>query len=440
MQLKKSIKNIHPTLAMATATLLGNVATNTYAADSAPNWEVDMAVMSYEETGRVSAVEPVLRMRKDKGNDEYLTMKFVVDALSGASPNGAIPTDTAQTFTGPSGGSSYTTPANTVPLDPNFKDTRVAVNAEWEQPMSQTSRSLYGLNFSTEMDYSSYGLSATYNFDFNARNTTLTTGLSFNADAVNPVGGRPAGLTYVPVVTTGGGGGGEDDEGESEVSWISFDINKKVYDVLIGVTQVMSRKDLLQVNFNIGKEDGYLTDPYKILSVVDATGVLVPSPNSYVYEKRPDSRTRMALFARWSHQFTDDVLRLSYRHFTDDWGISSNTMEMRYRFELGQHHYFEPHFRYYKQSAADFYHTSLRETELPGLDYASADYRLADMTTETIGLKYGWLVGKNSELGIRAESITQSATPSEVIGVQSTQELLPDVKATIYQLSYSLLF
>ena len=181
-----------------------------------------------------------------------------------------------------------------------------------------------------------------------------------------------------------------------------------------------------------------------MLSVVDSLGNPIPNTAppyyTYVYEKRPDTRNRIALYSRWSHQFTTDVLRLSYRAYSDSWGIRSNTVDMHYRFELGERHFLEPHLRYYKQSAADFYHTSVLDTELPTLEYASADYRLADMTSKTVGLKFGWLVGKHSEAGIRVETITQQARPSFVIGAQSLQDLLPAVKATIYQLNYSFLF
>lgn len=435
MQLKKKHKSIKSALALATTTLLGNVIASAQAADNPT--DIDTAVMFYQETGRVSVVEPVIRMRQDKGNDEFLTLKFVIDTLSGASPNGAIPTSSAQTFSGPSGSASYTTPANTVPLDPNFHDTRYALNAEWEQPAGATSRSIYGINLSTEMDYTSIGASATYNFDFNTRNTTLTTGIAFNADSVKPVGGKPTGLSYVPVAPSGGGG---ESEGEGEGGAGSISINKRVYDVLVGITQVMSRQDLVQVNFNYSRESGYLTDPYKLLSVVDATGALVASPNSYIYEKRPESRTHWAFYTRWSHQFTNDVLRLSYRYFSDDWGIHAHTLDAHYRFEFAKNYYLEPHVRNSKQSAADFYHTSILNTELLGLSYASADYRLADLTTKTIGLKLGWITSKNSEFGIRAESITQQAQPSRIIGIQSQQDLTPEVKATLYQLNYSFQF
>lgn len=434
MQLNKKHKSIKNALAVATTTLLGNVVATAHAADNPK--EIDTAVMFYQETDRVSVIEPVIRLRQDKGNDEFFTLKFVIDTLTGASPNGAIPTSSAQTFSGPSGSASYTTPANTVPLDPNFHDTRYALNAEWEQPAGSNTRSIYGVNLSTEMDYTSMGASATYYFDFNTRNTTLTTGISFNADSVKPIGGMPTGLTYVPVAPAGGGG---ESEGEGGIGGITS-INKRVYDVLVGITQVMSRKDLVQLNVNFSKENGYLTDPYKLLSVVDSSGALIASPNSYVYEKRPDSRTHWALFTRWSHQFNSDVLRLSYRYFSDDWGIHAHTVDAHYRFELGEKFFLEPHLRNSKQTAASFYHTSLLNTELAGLSYASADYRLAELSTKTVGIKFGWMAGKNSELGLRMESITQTPQPSKVIGIQSQQDLTPEVKATIYQLNYSFQF
>jgi hypothetical protein len=111
---------------------------------------------------------------------------------------------------------------------------------------------------------------------------------------------------------------------------------------------------------------------------------------------------------------------------------------MHYRYEMGGRHFLEPHIRYYTQSAADFYHTSLIDGQT--YDYASADYRLADLTTTTIGLKYGYEISDSSEFGIRLEQMVQSADPSQVIGNQANQDLLPDVEATILQLNYTLQF
>jgi len=129
--------------------------------------------------------------RKDLGDDSFLNLRLVIDTLTGSSASGAIPTSSAQTFTSPSGNSTYTTSANTVPLDPSFLDTRVAFSADWEQPINKNWRAIYGLNLSTEYDYKSMGLSTTFNRDFNQKNSTLTLGLAYNADIVEPVGGAP---------------------------------------------------------------------------------------------------------------------------------------------------------------------------------------------------------------------------------------------------------
>lgn len=427
MQLKKKYKPVLNTLAVATASLLGSVAHSPAAQAEGGDWELDASVMYYSERDRVSLYEPVIRARKDMGNDSFLNLRMVIDTLTGSSASGAIATSSAQTFTTPSGNSTYTTGANTTPLDPSFHDTRVALSAEWEKPVSTDWRAIYGVNLSNEFDYQSIGLSATFNRDFNQKNSTLTLGVAYNADSVNPVGGAPVGLTNMPTFPTV-----KTTQGDS--------LSKDVYDILIGWTQVMGKKDLMQFNFNYGNESGYLSDPYKVLSVVDAgTGDLVAAADQrYRYENRPGDRTRQALFWRWSHQFETDVLRMSYRYFWDDWGITSHTFDTRYRWELGSGHYVEPHVRYYSQGAADFYHTSLVDGAIP--THASSDYRLADLTTTTFGLKYGIELGKGSEFSIRAEKITQQADPSQVIGNQASQDLVPDVEALLLQFNYTLLF
>ncbi len=114
--------------------------------------------------------------------------------------------------------------------------------------------------------------------------------------------------------------------------------------------------------------DGYLTDPFKIVTVVDpatglpATGGFFDTAATgnlpYVYENRPDSRQRNNLFFRVAHHLTEDVIHFSYRYFWDDWGISSNTFDLKYRYQMGRS-YLQPHVRYYLQEEADFYRHNL---------------------------------------------------------------------------------
>jgi hypothetical protein len=411
MQLRKKSLSLRQALTAATCGLLTGVQAQAEGT-GAGGWEFDSALLLYSERDRVQVAEPVVRLKKQLTEDESISVRVVVDALTGSSPNGAVPTNTPQTFTSPSGESTYTTPANETPLDPSFRDTRGALSADWTRPAGTNRRVVYQGHASVEHDYASIGAGATLSQDFNNRNTTLTGGLSYNADVIKPVGGVPTGLAAVK---------SQDD----------LD-NKNVLDALFGVTQLLSRTSLLQLNYTVGRDIGYLTDPYKLVSVVDNTG----TPVQILFEKRPDERLRQALYARSVTAFGKDVLNASYRYYWDDWGVRAHTVDLRYRFDQGGW-YLEPHLRHSVQSqAADFYRPFLLQGET--VSFASADYRLSEMTTSTFGIKYGVPTG-NGEFSVRLEAMRQTGEdhPANAPGQLATQDLFPDNRATIFQLSYS---
>lgn len=387
-------------------------------------WELDSSLLFYSEQDRVRAIEPVVRLKKQISEDEHFALQFVADSLTGASPSGAVPTTTPQTFTSPSGNSTYNTPANEIPLDPSFHDTRGAISFDWGRPLSRESRVVYQGHVSKEFDYLSTGVGATLSWDFNQRNTTLAAGASIGYDQVNPVGGAPVGLAPMPTFPTVKATSGDSD-------------TKQLADLLLGVTQIISRTTLMQLNYTYGKESGYLTDPYKLVSVVDAGG----NPVETLYEKRPDTRARNALYWRTLSAFGKDRLDFSYRYYWDDWGLRAHTADLRYRFEFGGGHYLEPQLRYSLQSqAADFYRPFLRQGESP--QYASADYRLSEMTTSTIGLKYGVATRRDGEFAVRVGYMLQTGEdhPANAPGQLANQDLFPDTKALLFQVNYSLKF
>lgn len=412
MQLKKS-KSVRKLLAVATTSLLSGVAYSANSSSATDNdWEMNTAVLFYSETDRVSVIEPVVSMRKNMGDENFLNLRFVLDSLTGSSPNGAIKTSGAQTFTTPSGNGIYTTAANQTPLDSTFHDTRGAVNAEWEMPLNKTTKAVFGANISKEFDYQSLGISANFSWDFNNRNTTLTAGAAINADSINPVGGVPTGLTAM----------------SASKSTTGADDSKTVTDLILGVTQVINRTTLMQLNLNIGSDSGYMTDPYKILSVLDGGGNL-RGTDPYLYEKRPDSRARQALYWKTVMGFDEDVLNLSYRYYWDDWDISSHTIEAKYRISLGAKHYLQPEVRYYVQDKANFYHYNLVDGAIP--TYASADYRLADLKTTTLAFKYGIDLAEGSEFAVRLGKMNQTSNGDAPF---------EDVDATFVQLNYRMVF
>jgi hypothetical protein len=436
MQLKNP-KKIGGALRAATSTLLALNSSVTIADEG--DWEIDSAILYYSETDRVTAIEPVIAAKRDFGEEKALNFKLVFDSLTGASANGATPSDQVQTFTRPSGEGSYTTSAGETPLDDTFQDRRVALSTQWDQPLGRDYKTNVGANVSTEYDYFSLGINGSLSRYFNNRNTTLTAGLSFANDTIEPEGGVPREFSSMVINTEHESDDESDDEYESDDEHESddeqeSDESKTTTDFLLGVTQVINRRTITQFNYSFSNSSGYLTDPFKILSVVGSDG----RPQDYVYESRPDSRTKHALYSQMKYHFNKDIVDLSYRYMWDDWGISSHTFDMRYRWMLGNKHYLEPHFRYYMQSEADFYHRFLRYGEaLP--EHASADYRLGELNGITLGLKYGMTLANGQKMSIRFEYYLQSgdANASNVPGILSNQDLFPDLDAMIFQFSYS---
>lgn len=422
-------------------------------------WKIDSAVLFYAERNRVKVLEPVIAGRKAIGDDEYLNLKLVGDTMTGATPNGATATDRTQTFTTASGNSNYSAAPNETPLR-HFSDSRLSLSADWEKPYSRTFRSVWGASFSRETDYTSMGLSSTLSWDFNNKLTTLSTGLSGSFDFVQPSGGAPEGLALTPkflsfnsptsanltqTITAASGGqsanavsSGENSGGEGSGVGLFGGKSKILADAMIGITQVVNRRTLMQLNYGFGRSSGYLTDPYKIVSVVDGvSGETV----AYRYEQRPGTRIRQTVYWKTVVHLPEDIVHFSYRYYWDDWGIRSNTFDLQYRLELWHGNYLSPHFRYYTQTAADFYNFSLIQGE-PLPTYISADYRLAAMISKTVGLKYGIPLGKDGEFSIRGEYMWQTGDshPADAIGIQKTENLYPGLQAYIFQLGYSYKF
>lgn len=413
-------RSLRQALALATCTLLG-AAPPARAESIVDGWRADGSILYYSEQDRVTVIEPVVFLKKTFADESTVNVRLVFDSMTGASPNGATATNAPQTFTSPSGLTTYTTPAGETPLY-DFDDERVALAVELEKPVNRMRRVVYGANASVEGDYYSLGASATLLQDFNDRLTTLTAGIAGSYDVVTPEGGTPVAMRLLSAPPTG------DEEGEGGES-------KTLADAIVGVTQVLSRRALMQLNYSVGYVSGYLTDPYKVISVVDgSTGATL----DYRYEGRPDSRLRQSLYWKGVYHFNRDVVNLSYRYFWDDWGITAHTVDLHYRFELWKGSYLQPHLRYSKQTAADFYHHSLVSTD-PVPQYASADYRLGDLLTTTVGLKLGVPVGRNGELSLRVESMKQSGDshPADAIGIQRDVDLFPTVNTTIAQITYT---
>lgn len=429
-----SKKSIRLSLAAASCALVGaNVAVAENAHDVG-DWDVSAALLFYNEADRVTAAEPVIKAVKQLDTDETLSLKLTLDTLTGASGSGAVPTDRPQTYTTPSGNSSYTVNAGDIPLDESFKDTRVALNAAWERPISKDLTMVLGGNLSSEYDYQSLSANTSFAWDTNGGNTTWMAGASAGVDSIDPVGGKPIAFGVMQEADATQPRDGSND-------------TKSLFDVIVGVTQVIDQNSLFQLNYSLSQSSGYLTDPYKIISVVDPvtgrplfTNVNEPNLPTVVYENRPDSRLKHSIFGQYKRYIGGDVLDASYRLMVDDWGITSHTIDLRYRWKMGDTLYIEPHVRVYQQSAADFYTPFFVDGTQPmaGNDKveASADYRLGEFNGYTFGAELGQETANNS-WSVALEYYLQTGNePDGTFGELTRQELYPDVDAVMLRVVY----
>lgn len=413
-------------LTTASCALLGSTADVT----AEDNWQFDTAIMQYAEVDRVMATEAIIAAKKTFDNDEVLSVKLTIDALTGASPNGAIAQPTPQTFTRPSGKGQYTVKSGDTPLDDTFRDTRVQLTGQWTQPLSNDYTLSVGSNLSKEYDYLSASINGNISKDFNHKNTTLSAGMAYAYDVISPEGDIPNPLSAMVI--------GDSDEASFDDAFnntrVETDESKTTVDLLLGVTQVINRQMIVQFNYSYSTVSGYLTDPFKIVSAVNNNG----EAQTYLYEHRPDERTKHAFFGQTKYHFDSAILDASYRFMRDDWDIDSHTFDFRYLIPLDNGHYIEPHIRLYTQSAAEFYHPFI-ETGDTTPDFVSADYRMGELDSYTFGLKYGMPMGDGHNLAFRLEYYHQTpkSNGTKAIGVMNDVELYEQVDAIIAQVTYS---
>jgi hypothetical protein len=201
-------------------------------------------------------------------------------------------------------------------------------------------------NYSGESDYISRSISATGTwFTDDTKNTALTAGLGVTRDVINPNNQAVVGAT------------------------------KNVNDVMVGVTQVFTPVDIVQVNLRHSNGNGYFSDPYKFL------------------DERPRERNVSTLLTRWNHHFSsvDGTLRSSYRYYTDTYKIKAHTLGFEYAQALGTGWTVTPLVRLHSQTAAWFYTRYNPDPDygitLPTGSTYSQDQRLSAFGALTTGMK-----------------------------------------------------
>ena len=272
--------------------------------------------------------------------------ELVYDNISGATPTGTV------------------SPAGKVNLT-HLEDNRRSLSLQAESKITGNNTLTPGFAYSKESDYQSYGVSLNDAIEFNEKNTTLQYGISQNFDSVRNT-----------------------DHTTSKEIWS----DKYATEAIVGVSQLLSPKTIWTAAFTFGNESGYLSDPYRLAGWVPLDSSGNPFPFSIgTPERRPSHRNKEVLYTSLTQYFdkVNGSLEGSYRFYNDSYGVVANTVGLSWHQWLGKHLIVEPMFRFYEQSAADFYATTFTapftiNPNGPG-GYHSSDYRLSEFYSTDMG-------------------------------------------------------
>ncbi len=308
--------------------------------------------VDYRESGDRMQVESHYGLlEQDLGSDIRLKLQGVLDTITGATPTGQPP---------PKAG-------DPVPLS-HLEDRRKAWSADFARQFPRINVAL-GFANSRESDYVSNGLSLNTLTDFNQKNTTLLLGAAATDDDIRVLYQR---------------------------DWVK----KRTADFVAGVTQLLDPRTSVTFNVTYGHSTGYHADPYRVVqqTVEIVPGVFLPLTFG---ENRPATRDRWIAYTALNRSFAElhGALEASYRLFHDSFGTTSHTIELAWYQKLSEHFTLRPGFRFYDQTAADFYRIDITGSGYaptgrpnPAGPFYSADYRLSALRSYNYGLKVIWTI------------------------------------------------
>ncbi len=166
-------------------------------------------------------------------------------------------------------------------------------------------------------------------------------------------------------------------------STFSRDADRQNY--RLGLTQVITGDMLLELNYEGITDEGFLNNPYRSVRFLD------PGGNSYSYEAEfyPNTRTSNAVAIRSIHYLPyRAAVSGEYRFFTDTWGIDAHNLKFGYTHPLQPDWILEGNYRYYTQTAADFYSDLFPYRNAQ--NFLARDKELSTFSSHTIGFKLSY--------------------------------------------------
>jgi hypothetical protein len=218
----------------------------------------------------------------------------------------------------------------------------------------------YNLSYtnSTERDYKSNTTHFSLSQDMFGDLTTITLGFTNSDDGV----GENNGTAFKPVV-----------------SWLGH-AQSRSYEA--GLSQVLTKNLIASTSLEVITDQGYLMNPYRSIRYFDN----VPLGYSLGSQVYPNTHTSTAVEGRAKYYLPyRAAASVSYRYYSDTWGIRGNTVEVDYTQPIANLWIFEGRVRHYSQNHATFYSDIFPFAD--SQNFEARDKDLAASTNLTVGAK-----------------------------------------------------
>ncbi|NND67665.1 MAG: DUF3570 domain-containing protein, partial [Halioglobus sp.] len=154
----------------------------------------------------------------------------------------------------------------------------------------------------------------------------------------------------------------------------------------VGVSQIATPSMIIGLDYELITDEGFLNNPYRsyryLVNPLDPTAGF-----QFAQEVYPDTRTSDAAALRMRYALPGRrALGAQYRYFTDDWGIDAHTFELSYTQIWREHWTFDVKYRYYEQTAADFYSDLFAFESQDEKDWRARDKELSEFSNQTLSL------------------------------------------------------
>lgn len=225
----------------------------------------------------------------------------------------------------------------------SIEEERTDVQATFTTPLGGLDVGL-SAGYSTEDDYEATNGGVEIGYTPQSGQYTATAGIGYSYDKLDPT----VGASSTDVI----------DEADKDSTT-----------AYAGVSWVLDAQTVLQTTLSFTLHDGYLSDPYKRVFIVDSANT--------IRDSRPGTRALWALSARYRHYVSaaNAALHVDYRYYQDDWDIEAHTLELSWHQVFADSWRLTPALRWYSQSQASFYAPYFGST--PENGEASSDYRLS---------------------------------------------------------------